>query len=104
MTPSWRQLGQARSPLWALPPLPSPHSHLPTYWPRGGATELAAEGSATRAPAGNSPPSMSERLKLCRWPSLNTMTMVPELFLEDGGAADAAETAKGRLPPTRRYR
>src|ERR1035437_1243060 len=72
-------------------PAPSPTSHLPRKRPRGGASGFAGlVSSATDAAAGNSTRTMSDRLKLCRWPSLKTITMLPEPFFAAGAAVAIA--------------
>src|SRR5271157_660411 len=79
-----------------LLPAPSPTSHFPRKRPRDGNRALAVPVSSDAAvAAGNSTRSISERLKLCRWPSLKTITIVPEPLLGGGGVlAKPIETAR----------
>src|ERR1039458_4313108 len=69
-----------------LLPFPSPTSHFPRKC-RGYVELTGPAAVAASAVAENSTREISERLKVCRWPSLKTMTMVAWPALGAGGAA-----------------
>src|SRR5580692_3503569 len=65
--------------------LPSPTSHFPSMCLGNAEPVDPAPATASAAP-GNSTREISERLKLCRWPSLKMITMVAGPPLDAEGA------------------
>src|ERR1035438_4242149 len=67
-------------------PVPSPTSHFPRKC-RGYVELTGPVAAAASAVTENSTREISERLKVCRWPSLKTITMVAGPALGAGGVA-----------------